>query len=1094
MKTGKAKSQGRNACCSGLRFLLVAVALAVNAAEPLSLKPVSHATLQAASEAAAADQSMVLVIFSAQWCGPCKLLRKNTLDSPEFLDQGGALHLTDVDIDANTKAARDFAVEVVPTLVLMTADNKIVARTTGYMDTAELLLWIKEGRRRSAAGQWEGTVTGAKLDEFISKANSDNLTTNDLQLLIAMLGESNPSDRASAAKILLAQREQSVTPLIAALGDPYLGMRISASELLQQLAPDSAAVDPWQSPAELADAITALKKWWADTGKLPQRTASGPLNSSAEASIKEALNTLRGGDPARRTDAMSALVGQGAEGLPAIRDAIKLSERTGDQRSLLLLEDVRWAILIPDAIEQRAGGMRAALARGKSPDRQSAATRLSRIGRDALPALTELINDSDSPVAESAVRALSGIGGKDAVPAMAALLNAGDSNLRLTAAQALGHTKNSDAVKPLLTVFDDPNEVVACAALAALEEIRSAAGDNSSKKLLAVDVSSALRHCLSDSRWRVRAATAEIIGKVEATEFVPDLKKLLEDTDGFVVKSALLALGQLHATPESEQLAALGKRLPSLRGDTVGLMLQSDTDETAKEVTELFNSSKPDEQAAILRAFAKREISNEGKSDEAWKPLLTRATTAADPKVRRIATESLGGRALALAAELIGPLLADEDRETRIAAASVLVGLLAKETNAPASSTKTNKALFTTQQKSTWHSALLQHTESAADLMTAAAVFATGDGKSDLPLLLGASVSESVDAAGRRNETAAIALMIYRLPWPEGQPLVDKFCQSPRLFAMAARASGRAVPVAADYLLEPSRFKSAVERANGQELSDALELLAGYDYERNRGWSLWSETDRTKAVALALVESTNAAWRAAAVFSLGLRLDAAQSSAVFERALADSNAWVRAAAVQATARCTKDRAMLETRLGPLVSDADFNVAETAARALLEPEVRQTANLEQDYFQYENERGGRSESSGTSDERPLTTLEGKPAFLQPAKDHLASTNAEAASTFALLLAQYGEFDGVDRLADQPAGSDSGNQVLLTAIALSRDPKYLPTLRRIMEGTKNEWDLRKILQALKGMTGPEARQLRLEINKRLRDRAGSAAVID
>src|SRR5450759_5415537 len=118
MKTGKAKSQGRSACCAGLGFLLVAVALAVNAAEPLSLKPVSHATLQAASEAAAADQSMVLVIFSAQWCGPCKLLRKNTLDSPEFLDQGGALHLTDVDIDANAKTAHDFAVEAIPTLVL----------------------------------------------------------------------------------------------------------------------------------------------------------------------------------------------------------------------------------------------------------------------------------------------------------------------------------------------------------------------------------------------------------------------------------------------------------------------------------------------------------------------------------------------------------------------------------------------------------------------------------------------------------------------------------------------------------------------------------------------------------------------------------------------------------------------------------------------------------------------------------------------------------------------------------------------------------------------------------------------------------------
>jgi hypothetical protein len=101
----------------------------------------------------------------------------------------------------------------------------------------------------------------------------------------------------------------------------------------------------------------------------------------------------------------------------------------------------------------------------------------------------------------------------------------------------------------------------------------------------------------------------------------------------------------------------------------------------------------------------------------------------------------------------------------------------------------------------------------------------------------------------------------------------------------------------------------------------------------------------------------------------------------------------------------------------------------------------------------------------------------------------------------LLAQYGEFDGLDRLIGQRPEPDRASErgssdVLLAGIALSHDAKYLPALRRIMEATPNEWELRKILQALRGMTGPDARQLRLEINKRMRDATGSAGgpVID
>src|SRR5208283_5945158 len=100
------KSKIRNAPRAARFAALSAILLwspAVQAAGPPASNPIFHPSLKAASEAAAADQNLVLLIFSAEWCAPCKQLKKDTLDSPEFLQQGGGLHVADVDVDSDAK-------------------------------------------------------------------------------------------------------------------------------------------------------------------------------------------------------------------------------------------------------------------------------------------------------------------------------------------------------------------------------------------------------------------------------------------------------------------------------------------------------------------------------------------------------------------------------------------------------------------------------------------------------------------------------------------------------------------------------------------------------------------------------------------------------------------------------------------------------------------------------------------------------------------------------------------------------------------------------------------------------------------------------
>jgi len=1074
------------------------------------------------------DQALVLLDFSAEWCGPCKAMKKNTFPAKEFVEGAGAVRIAVVDIDANPKMAQSFKVSAVPTLVLLTPDNKIVSRRSGYMDAAGLVGWIKEGRERVKNGQWEGTAPGSKLDTLARKASGEGLDTNDLKTLIASLGDPDPAERAGVARLLIAAREAAVPPLIEAVADPYLGVRVGAGDLLSRLATNAPFIDPWQSPSELADTVTALRKWWADSGRLPAPSATRALDASATSSVHAAIDALRSGDAARRTEAMSTLVGHGLAALPALRTALKRYERE-NPRLLALLEDVRWAILVPDTVDRRAGGVRQALARWSSTDRQDAAARLGRAGRDAIPALAELAGDADPLVVETAVRSLSTVGGKDVIPAMAALLKASDDNLRMTAAQALGKTRNADATPHLLTIVDDPNEVVACAALAALNEVNSkdafmnpAPG---AKDTLSSEMIAALKKALADGRWRVRAAAAEVAGKLQVNSLSSDLKRLLADADAFVVKNALVALNALSARPEAAQLAALANRLPALRGEAVEMMAQTESAETVKSVESMYDGGNTETRMTILNALGRLEMPTAStRTDDAWRPLLIKAAAEKEPRLRKAAAELIGRRPPQLAAQLIGPLLVDDDVDVRNSASDMALSILAGERRSASKygvtrysvsseeiiyssggttrTARTNKPPVTAEQQAAWHEALSRKVGPTPDFNVAAVLFATGDGKRDLTML-----ESALDRLGEKGVrklvgSPAVGLILAKLPWPEGQAVLEKFRAVPALFALAAAESERATAAVAEYLREPARFRATVERATGEELKGMLpQLLVGSAHvlgAQRKTWSLLGDPLQTRPLVLALLESTNAAWRAAALYAMG-RWGAFADAAVIEKAMQDTNGWVRGTAAQAMARTLKARSELDTRLGPLLADEHPYPRRVAALALLEPEIRQTAGLQYqlDYFRYDDVQTGRSEGYSLNDTRPLAPLESKPAYLESARKWLKSTNTEAVTPFALLLAQHGEQVGLDRLIELRAElSEDKAEVLpdplLTAIALAQDPKYIPLLRGLTDAARNNYVIQKVLRAIKGMNGPEARQLRVELNKRMR--ATGATVVE
>ena len=1076
--------------------------------KPPPAKPVFHAGPKTASEAAALDQSLVLLVFMGN-SEESQKLRETTLHSLEFKEQGGALQIAEISAETDTTLARAFAVRKLPALVLVTPEDKIVARRDGFLHPAELMLWLREARDRVKAGEWEGTGAGSNLGEFAARAAAGRLGPEDMNKLIFLLGEPDPADRDAAGQLLASLHERAMPPLIQAVTNSYLGVRIATAELLRDLAPDCPPIDPWQSPAELAHSEAAVQKWWSATKRLSP--SSQPKADPAVAgSIDSAIATLRGTQPVARTEAMADLSRHGKVALPAIRAAIKACEKASDHRTLTLLEDVRWAILVPDALEKQADGVRLPLARGKSQERQAATLRLGRCGQAAITPLAELASDPDPLVIESAVRALSTIGGKSAIPAMAALLKASDSNLRMTAAQALGKTKNSQAIAYLLPAFEDLNEVVACVALAAVEEIHANRSGSSPERKLSPDLAAALKKAFADPRWRVRATAVEVAGKVSARELGADLQPMLKDPDGFVVKSALEALQKLGAAPEPKQLLEIARHHAGLKDVALQQLAGKGSSDAVEAITELYQSGSVDTRLSILRSLGHAAASPEGDDNaaSAWDKLIARASAESDPKLRRAAAGVLASQPPGSVVALVSPLLNDEDPETRSEAAGALLALLANERRKtvssqpdfvpdfdlpgmrPTTNAKTNPPPYSAADKTRWNTLLREKAGAKPDIFVATALFATGTNAStELPLLVNTLRSLEATNATRLAQSGALGALLPALTWPAGKPVADRLCASPSLFLGSLQYINKCGKDLRAYLLDPARFLKAVDTPATEASSSVISRLLSP--ARGGTWTLMAGTAETEGIVRSLALATNPIWRAVSIYVLG-QAGGSASEDILRRGSQDTNAWVRLAAINALGRHTSDRAALEKEIAPFLADKDPKVVQAAATWLLEPETRSNAGFGYpvNYFRYESIMAGSYDSMDESEQRPLAPMDSKPAFLETIRERLKDAPVEDLAAYSLLLAQYGDNAGLDLLLEKHSGQGGEAELetsVLAAIALARDPKYIPYVRKMLAAAQQEWDYRRILQALKGVNGAEARALRLEVNRRLRSGA-------
>lgn len=90
------------------------------------------------------ESKIVLVDYTASWCGPCKKMERDTWPNADVeawvKEHAVAIQ---VDVDEDRALAGRHGINAMPTMIAF-RDGEEVARHVGYLDASGLLEWLKE--------------------------------------------------------------------------------------------------------------------------------------------------------------------------------------------------------------------------------------------------------------------------------------------------------------------------------------------------------------------------------------------------------------------------------------------------------------------------------------------------------------------------------------------------------------------------------------------------------------------------------------------------------------------------------------------------------------------------------------------------------------------------------------------------------------------------------------------------------------------------------------------------------------------------------------------------------------------------------------
>jgi thioredoxin 1 len=244
-------------------FLAVACALVVHAEIPAGWGTNYAETISAAES----NQQPALIYFTANWCGPCKLMSRITLTEPMVVQAVSGIEHAAIDIDEHPDLAAKHHISAVPTFLMLSAAEVEAERATGFQATADFFQWLTNGISQARTVMVRQALARKNLDEVDQLLASTG--TNSLPLAAAKLFDLGDERSATVAQAVASRLKiianRYPTALLEGLNDSRLATRIQVANALRNKIGDAFDVDPWSDAAIRETKILAWRKALAKT-------------------------------------------------------------------------------------------------------------------------------------------------------------------------------------------------------------------------------------------------------------------------------------------------------------------------------------------------------------------------------------------------------------------------------------------------------------------------------------------------------------------------------------------------------------------------------------------------------------------------------------------------------------------------------------------------------------------------------------------------------------------------------------------------------------------------------------------------------------
>jgi thiol-disulfide isomerase/thioredoxin len=233
-----------------------------------------------AAKVATAQRKPILIDFSAEWCGPCKMMEREVFPNGKVQALLGKVVPLKLDVDTNPPEAQKFKVNGIPRMILLSPDGKkILWDGTGYRDAEMLVgelsdaLGIKVSSLKASAAKPEPAALGKARAALAGgswpalKAADPKRSAEGLRLIVEQLGAFSENDFKENANLLAKAGRDAIPALLAGMDHKHLAIRTGSYRALLLILgrPDATQpkFDPWLPKAARLQALSKLRTWLA---------------------------------------------------------------------------------------------------------------------------------------------------------------------------------------------------------------------------------------------------------------------------------------------------------------------------------------------------------------------------------------------------------------------------------------------------------------------------------------------------------------------------------------------------------------------------------------------------------------------------------------------------------------------------------------------------------------------------------------------------------------------------------------------------------------------------------------------------------------